>query len=66
MELILNGEKRETNARTVQQLLDELVDCIQPTVAVMVNRRIIKRATYSATPLGEGDQVDVISIIGGG
>ena len=66
MKISLNGENKElANGLTLQQLLDEL-QISSGRVACEVNLKIIKRAFYGATPLNEGDAVEIIQAIGGG
>jgi thiamine biosynthesis protein ThiS len=35
-------------------------------IAVELNRAVVPRAEYGATPLAEGDTVEVIHFVGGG
>ena len=35
-------------------------------IAVEVNRAIVPRAEYAATPLHEGDAIEIIHFVGGG
>jgi len=35
-------------------------------IAVEVNRELVPRATYAATPLRDGDQVEIVHFVGGG
>ncbi len=66
MKICLNGENKElASGLTLQQLLEEL-DIPSGRVACEVNLKIIKRAFYGATPLNEGDAVEIIQAIGGG
>ena len=65
MNLVVNGESRETNARNVTELIHEY-DLEPRHVAVMINRKIVKRKTFGEQPLTDGDQVEILSIIGGG
>ena len=66
MKICLNGENKDlVNGVTLQQLLDEL-QIPSGRVACEVNLKIIKRAFYAATPLNEGDAVEIIQAIGGG
>ncbi len=67
MKLVVNGEPKEFSTPTLslQQLLDQLT-IPAGRVACEVNLKIIKRAQYPATPLQEGDTVEIIQAIGGG
>lgn len=37
-----------------------------PRVAVEVNTQLVKRTTYAETRLHDGDQVEVVTLVGGG
>ncbi|MFP4143946.1 MAG: sulfur carrier protein ThiS [Phycisphaeraceae bacterium] len=65
MKLKLNGETRETSARTVRQLVEEL-GLGRQAVAVEVNREIVPRKQHESTELRDGDEVEVVSLVGGG
>jgi thiamine biosynthesis protein ThiS len=62
----LNGERRELETlASVQALLDEL-GLDRERVAVEVNRRILKRTEFDAVTLDDGDEVEVVTFVGGG
>jgi len=70
MNLTVNGEPRTFEAAadapfTVAQLLDAL-GLGGRRVAVELNRRIVKRATYEEATLGDGDKVEIVHFVGGG
>lgn len=64
--IVLNGEAREIQVnQTVSELLGELgLDSRQ--VAVERNREIVPRAEHGVAVLGEGDQLEVVTFVGGG
>ncbi len=64
--IVLNGEPREiSTGLTVLQLLAEIgLDPRQ--VAVERNREIVARATHASTLLVDGDQLEVVTFVGGG
>jgi sulfur carrier protein len=66
MTLKLNGEKKEIrDGLSVAGLLDVLK--IQPArVAVEVNLSIIKKDAYTGHVLHDGDEVEIVSFVGGG
>lgn len=66
MTITLNGEPREWDApKTVEALLAELgIDT--RTVAVERNRVVVKRATYATTVVAAGDEIEIVSFVGGG
>ena len=63
---MLNGERKHVpDGLTVTQLLQQL-DVQPERVAVEVNLTVLKRAQHPTTVLQEGDQVEIVQIIGGG
>ena len=65
MRVIVNGqEKLVAEGASVQQILDEMK--LSPDrVAVEVNRRLLRTARYGE-PLKDGDQVEIVTFVGGG
>jgi sulfur carrier protein len=64
--IVLNGQARQLSApRTVAQLLAELQ---MPTrgVAVEVNLQIVPRSQHEQHWLRDGDQLEIVSLVGGG
>ena len=63
--MIVNGqEKLVAEGASVQQILDEMK--LSPDrVAVEVNRRLLRTARYGE-PLKDGDQVEIVTFVGGG
>ncbi|MFG3408815.1 sulfur carrier protein ThiS [Streptomyces sp. NPDC048142] len=62
----VNGEARAVPAGTA---LDALVATLTPArsgVAVAVNESVVPRGRWAATPLGEGDRVEVLTAVQGG
>jgi thiamine biosynthesis protein ThiS len=66
MQLTINGTTREVHqAGTVEQLLAEL--SLDPrAVVVELNRVIVRRPAIAATPVSEGDVVEIVHFVGGG
>ena len=66
MTIILNGQSRELpDTPTVADLLRRLE--LKPEyVAVERNRELIPRARHAETRLAEGDQLEVVTLVGGG
>ncbi|MDQ3812559.1 MAG: sulfur carrier protein ThiS [Armatimonadota bacterium] len=65
MTIKLNGERRETTARTIAELLQEL-DAPPIGIAVAVNGHVVRKAEHAATALRENDDVEVIRAVQGG
>jgi thiamine biosynthesis protein ThiS len=66
MTITLNGEPRVWDGpRSVAALLTDLgIDT--RTVAVERNRVVVKRATYDETVIEAGDEIEIVSFVGGG
>lgn len=66
MRLTINGEDRTIeNATTVADLLEQL-QISATKVAVERNLEIVPKTSYGATPLGDGDKLEIVHFIGGG
>ena len=66
MQLTINGEARQYDAlATLSHLIDALG--LDPRkVAIERNLEIVPRSTYAATPLADGDRIEIVHFIGGG
>lgn len=66
MTITVNGEKRQLpDGLTLAGLLGDL-RLTAGRLACEVNREIVKRADYAGTVLKEGDEVEIVQMIGGG
>ncbi|WPB93774.1 sulfur carrier protein ThiS [Streptomyces malaysiensis] len=66
MTVSVNGEPREIPDGTT---LDRLVSTLTQApsgVAAAVNETVVPRTQWSATPLGDGDRVEVLTAVQGG
>ncbi|ELP62085.1 sulfur carrier protein ThiS [Streptomyces turgidiscabies] len=66
MNILVNGRRREVSPDTA---LDTLVTTLTPApsgVAAALNETVVPRARWSATPLSEGDRVEVLTAVQGG
>ena len=62
----VNGSTfRLPQGASVASLLEEL-RVAGPRVAVERNREIVPKASYATTTLAEGDQLEVVELVGGG
>lgn len=66
MQILVNGQwRQEAGAISLADLLGKL--SLQPQrVAVELNRQIVPRAQYTQTQLGEGDELEIVTLVGGG
>ena len=63
---MLNGDPFEVaGPQTVSSLLERL-DIDPRRVAVEHNFVVLKRGAFETTPIGEGDQVEIVNFVGGG
>jgi sulfur carrier protein len=65
MKLVVNGEERATDVATLAELVRELALEGKP-IAVELNRAVVPKDRYAATPLGEGDRLEIVTLVGGG
>ncbi|MBI2262023.1 MAG: sulfur carrier protein ThiS [Caulobacterales bacterium] len=65
MRIQVNGEPREVAAATVLALVEELGLDVRK-VAVERNLEIVPRSLHGATPIADGDRVEVVQFVGGG
>ena len=65
MNLFVNGEQTSiANVATVSDLIATLD--IRDNVAVEINREIVSRSAFDRHLLADGDQVEIVTAIGGG
>ena len=66
MQIRVNGETRDLRSCiTIHALLAKL-GVEAERVAVEVNRRILTRAEFNIVTVEEGDEVEVVTFVGGG
>lgn len=66
MRLTVNGEVREFGgAATVAALIAEL-GLDRRKLAVERNLEIVPRSLFAATPLADGDRIEIVAFVGGG
>jgi thiamine biosynthesis protein ThiS len=62
----LNGEPYEVDAPLSVAGLLERLQIDSRRVAVELNFEVVRRARYDETPIGPGDQVEIVNFVGGG
>ena len=66
MKILVNGNPREVSAgTTIAQLLSEL-EIPARGVAVEVNLELVPRARHAEHKLQEADELEVVTLVGGG
>ena len=66
MNVVVNGEPRvEPEGSTVEDLTDGL-GAARRGVAVALNDEVVARSAWAATPLHDGDRIEVLGAMQGG
>jgi sulfur carrier protein len=66
MRVRVNGESTEVDdAATIARLLDSF-ELPPQRVAVEVNENLVRRQEFDKTQLRDGDQVEIVTLVGGG
>jgi len=66
MTLTINGEDRSFNGLTTIASLVIALGLDVRKVAVERNLEIVPRSTYAATPVADGDRIEIVAFVGGG
>lgn len=66
IEFTLNGDRREVPAGWSVDDLVRSLDLRPETVAVEVNREILKRVAWAAREIAAGDTIEIVHFVGGG
>lgn len=65
MQIKLNGEQREVQTTTVAQLISSY--SLNPeAVVIEINGVIAQKQDWPTTTINDGDQVEIVSFVGGG
>ena len=65
MTIKVNGDNREvTDGTTIRQLVGQF-NLVPEKVAIELNRRLIRADKYDQ-PLNAGDEVEIVTFVGGG
>ena len=66
MRIKVNGQWQDTgDGLSVAWLLESL--SLEPRrVAVELNKQIVRRATYAETSLADNDEIEIVTLVGGG
>lgn len=65
MQLTINGESKTMDVQTITQLI-EAMGLTGQAVAVELNRQVIPKRRHRETALKDGDQLEVVTLVGGG
>jgi len=64
--IVVNGDAREVRQGETIAGLVHTLGLDPERLAVELDRRIVKRAQWSSTPLAAGAQVEIVQFVGGG
>ena len=65
MMIRVNGDERDVPEGTTARALVVQFNLVPEKVAIEVNRRLLRAEKYDA-PLQNGDQVEIVTFVGGG
>jgi sulfur carrier protein len=65
MKIVVNGEASQTGASTLAELLAEL-ELGDAKVATALNGAMVRAVKRDATPIAEGDRVEILAPMQGG
>jgi len=63
--IVLNGESRFVEARTLLDLVDEL-GLQQRMIAIERNLEVVPKSQYGSTLIKDNDRIELVHMIGGG
>ena len=66
MKITINGEDRDIADETNVSALLESMQLDPQRVAVERNRQIVRRANFDQTTLTDGDELEIVTLVGGG
>jgi thiamine biosynthesis protein ThiS len=66
MIVVVNGEETEVNDGAAVSEVIAALGLRPERVAVELNHKIVRRADWGSTALGEGDRVEIVHFVGGG
>jgi sulfur carrier protein len=66
MQITVNGELRRVEPQTTVLALLQQMSLADKRIAVERNGEIVPRSRHAATPLEEGDRLEVVVAVGGG
>jgi thiamine biosynthesis protein ThiS len=66
LKVIINGEEKQLAEGLKVADLIPLLDLKAERLAVELNRKIIRRASWQSTALADGDKIEIVHFVGGG
>ena len=62
----VNGQPQDVPAGTTVEALLALLNVKAQRVAVELNQTVVRRAQHGLTTLADGDQLEIVTFVGGG
>jgi len=66
VEITVNGSGKVIPAGTTVVGLLEMLEVTADRIAVEVNREIVTRSLHATHVIGDGDRVEIVTMVGGG
>ncbi|MEU6758747.1 sulfur carrier protein ThiS [Streptomyces sp. NPDC005409] len=66
MTISVNGEPREVAAGTTLDAVVATLTAAPSGVAAALNETVVPRGQWPATPVGEGDRIEILTAVQGG
>ncbi|MFI5636891.1 sulfur carrier protein ThiS [Streptomyces goshikiensis] len=66
MTISVNGEPREVAAGTTLDAVVATLTAAPAGVAAALNETVVPRGQWPATPVGEGDRIEILTAVQGG
>lgn len=66
LNILINGNETQIAEGSVISDLIRSLDLNPVRLAIELNRRIIRRASWDSTRISEGDRVEIVHFVGGG
>ena len=66
MRVTINGEEQVIEAGTTVSALLRRLDLQPIRVAVEINKDLVTRSTFAGTVVEDGDQIEIVTFVGGG
>ena len=66
MRIYVNGEAKELSGPLFLSELITQLDLPAARIAVELNRTVVRRADWGATPLQDDDRIEIVHFVGGG
>ena len=66
MTVIVNGQSVTVDSPSTVRQMDERMGLGKAACAVEVNRKVVPRRQHESQQLNDGDQVEIVTLVGGG